>query len=706
MFLASSGIAVYYLRALQRVREEERIIMLKKKAIGAFVAAATLLSGFAFASLAPVAFANDGSGDTNQTEHSDNDVINFASDYFKEKVLDEVKAITDENGQKVFPDNLKDITYGQAKRVEFLNLSADVYGYSKDKDGHITYMSTKPSPKVVDISDLRYFPNLTHLRLSFTNVENLKPLKNLTKLTHLAISGCEKVSDFSVIQNLKNLENLNVSENIQLKNINFVKDLTNINRLEFNGTSVSDVKPLEKLNKMTWLDFHSTKVSDISALNNMKELQFLSFSETGVSDIDVVKNFKKLDELYMEDTKVTDLTPISDITNLVNLKANSYVAHIKSLKPLEKLTRLSMVTVYGNGFTSDLSELKNHNELTLLQLNNINVTNIDALKTATDLRDLEIHGALTDISALKDHNKLEFLSIASPNLYDISALSTATALESFSLYGSKVSNVQPLSGLTKLNYLSISCNPITDISSLKSASSLRSLYVDNRVSKESIETVKKAIAGVNISVVPSDVCPANYGIPTPDVDSSSTSTVSRLDKHSSPKLNSSISKTGSQSAPESGEYWGSEGSGDPDWDSFDSDDFGDSDGSDDFVSNAVSDSAPSALDSLTPALDDNIDFSEMLDMADFDVDALGDLSDSGNMNVGDFTGTDSADNSGDAGIPSGVDDFNIGDFDLSDFDFADLLDDLGDLDLDDLATADVADAGSSVPAVPVGVVAR
>ncbi|MFU0527939.1 hypothetical protein ACMZ7Q_00845 [Gardnerella vaginalis] len=34
--------------------------MLKKKVIGAFVAAATLLSGFAFASLAPVAFATDG----------------------------------------------------------------------------------------------------------------------------------------------------------------------------------------------------------------------------------------------------------------------------------------------------------------------------------------------------------------------------------------------------------------------------------------------------------------------------------------------------------------------------------------------------------------------------------------------------------------------------------------------------------------------
>ena len=116
--------------------------------------------------------------------------------------------------------------------------------------------------------------------------------------------------------------------------------------------------------------------------------------------------------------------------------------------------------------------------------------------------------------------------------------------------------------------------------------------------------------------------------------------------------------------------------------------------------------APSALDSLTPALDDNIDFSEMLDLADFDVDALGDLSDFGNMNVGDFVGTDSVDNSGDADIPSGVDDFNIDDFDLSDFDFADLLDYLGDLDLDDLAPADVADADSSVPAVPVGVVAR
>ena len=138
----------------------------------------------------------------------------------------------------------------------------------------------------------------------------------------------------------------------------------------------------------------------------------------------------------------------------------------------------------------------------------------------------------------------------------------------------------------------------------------------------------------------------------------------------------------------------------------DSDEYLNSNGSGDSVSNTVSDSSTSAPGSQAPALDDNIDFSEMLDLADFDVDALGDLSDFGNINVGDFVGTDSVDNSGDAGVPSGVDDLNIDDFDLSDFDFADLLDYLGDLDLDDLAPADVADADSSVPAVPVGVVSR
>lgn len=217
--------------------------MLKKKAIGALVAAATLLSGFAFASLPPVALASTGSGDTNQTVHSDSDVIQFKSENFKIVSLSSMG-----NAHAIKKDGV--ITYGEAR------------AFAGDLDlGWDSLDLFRENRVVSNISDLQYFPNVTSVELGeFNNVSDFSPLSHLKNLTSLEISlyngkkdlstlpqmdsvkhftlhasrlfpkVSNRISDFSFISKMPNLETLDLGGDISVSNLNFLSGLKNLKK--------------------------------------------------------------------------------------------------------------------------------------------------------------------------------------------------------------------------------------------------------------------------------------------------------------------------------------------------------------------------------------------------------------------------------------------------------------------------------------------
>ncbi len=135
-----------------------------------------------------------------------------------------------------------------------------------------------PIARVGDISDLKYFPNLTYLNLNW------------------ALWNDGKDIDISVLSSLTKLEGLYLAC-CEIANISPLKDLTGIKEL--------------------WI-FGNKKISDISALAGMNQLETIWMQDNQISDISALAGMTKLKRLQLSENAITDFSPLKDIyPNLV-----------------------------------------------------------------------------------------------------------------------------------------------------------------------------------------------------------------------------------------------------------------------------------------------------------------------------------------------------------------------------------------------------
>jgi len=152
-------------------------------------------------------------------------------------------------------------------------------------------------------------------------IKSLEGIQHLQNLEDLKF-GYNQVSDISPLESLINLEWLFFVENA-VSDISSLQSLTSLKGLLFGNNSVSDISPLENLNKLEWLSCSNNLVSDISPLQNLINLEVLYFRENRVSDISALVNnpgFGNGDEIDMR-WNYLDLTPgsqnMQDINNLI-----------------------------------------------------------------------------------------------------------------------------------------------------------------------------------------------------------------------------------------------------------------------------------------------------------------------------------------------------------------------------------------------------
>ena len=165
---------------------------------------------------------------------------------------------------------------------------------------------------------------LCDLYLSDTDISDVSPLANLTKLASLYL-GSTKVSDISSLANLTNLE-----------------------RLSLWRTGVSDISSLANLKYLKELDLHYTKVSDVSPLAHLTNLEWLFLSDANVSDISPLANLTKLASLILRGTNVSDISPLAHLPKLgwLDISSCPLVKSAANIQTLEKL-RENGCKIYG-----------------------------------------------------------------------------------------------------------------------------------------------------------------------------------------------------------------------------------------------------------------------------------------------------------------------------------------------------------------------
>ena len=88
-----------------------------------------------------------------------------------------------------------------------------------------------------------------------------------------------------------------------------LEELKNLRGLSLSDTQVGDQTPLAKLTSLRWLWLNDTQVNDLTPLAKLTRLEYVSCNSSQVSDLTPLAKLAHLERLEVNDTPVCDLAP-------------------------------------------------------------------------------------------------------------------------------------------------------------------------------------------------------------------------------------------------------------------------------------------------------------------------------------------------------------------------------------------------------------
>ena len=394
---------------------------------------------------------------------------------------------------------------------------------------------------VADIGNYDAVASLTRLEdLTLFDIAapdfSLEPLRNLTTLTDLSISGPEGAAaqDQDALASLVNLRDLSISR-VGLDDLTVLQNLTELTELSLNSNNIADLTPLQNLTKITVLDLGANNVADLTPLQSLPRLSGLNLIGNQVTDISPLVEGEGLDipltfvDLYFNpietcpgtkgraDIDTLILRGVSvlfdrpencdnsgdggqeNCTNPVNVPDNTLREGLRDALGLPENADITCASLANLTIFNPLVPLEFVESLEGLQYAvNLKSATIPAtlppealapLKDLTSLQQLSVNVLITgedSLSFLENLVNLEFLSISSVETpeydesqpeVDINPLRDLTKLTSLTLNYLNISDIGLLQNLTRLNALSLDGNKISDISPLQNLTSLVTLYL-------------------------------------------------------------------------------------------------------------------------------------------------------------------------------------------------------------------------------------
>ena len=170
--------------------------------------------------------------------------------------------------------------------------------------------------KLNNIEPLSSLIHLKYLYLDDNQITTIEPLENLASLEWLSL-GHNPIRSIKALPSLK-LRMLDL-HNTFLKEINFLKKLTNLTNLNLNNNMIADVKPLKNLTMLDKPSLGRNKIKDITPLKNLTNLRTLYLSHNQIRDVTALENLKHLVELSLDGNPLEDITPLKQLANLEDI---------------------------------------------------------------------------------------------------------------------------------------------------------------------------------------------------------------------------------------------------------------------------------------------------------------------------------------------------------------------------------------------------
>ncbi len=207
---------------------------------------------------------------------------------------------------------------------------------------------------VVDLTDIRWLPNLISLDLSENDINSIEPLGALSRLQELDLRDLGSCPggriDLRPLARLEALRRLDLSGNRACSQFTGLGDLGRLEDLSLRNTRLSSLEPLVSLVRLRDLDLRATDLdgADLSSLASLGVLERLNLRETGVSRIDALNELTTLRYLNLHSNpRIESLEPVGGLRRLHTLIIRNVPLRDPAI--LNRLTELRRLNVRSTG---------------------------------------------------------------------------------------------------------------------------------------------------------------------------------------------------------------------------------------------------------------------------------------------------------------------------------------------------------------------
>ena len=184
------------------------------------------------------------------------------------------------------------------------------------------------SENISNIEGIQYFDNAIQVNLDCNNLDDLKLLTKMKKLSVLNISNNSIIGkDLEVILNkmgkIDKLDYISLCGN-NIKNIDYltkIGDPINYMVIQMSNNRISDITILAKCTNLDFLILNNNRIKDVTPLKNLKKLTFhIDLRDNCIIDYTPIKAL--FDEMYADFDETTGMDRYDFYTNPVNFKYN------------------------------------------------------------------------------------------------------------------------------------------------------------------------------------------------------------------------------------------------------------------------------------------------------------------------------------------------------------------------------------------------
>ena len=226
---------------------------------------------------------------------------------------------------------------------------------------------------ITDLSPLEEMDQLTRIDLGRNPITDIEPLWNMTNLTWFSVYKCENLRDLTNIKYFTQLTDLNISfvrpnsnfslklidghdklQNLRVqgmvkndKELTYIADKVLLEQLTMGrNDSITTLDSLYRLKNLVYLDIHSDNIEDISVMENFPMLIKLVAYKNRIHDVGPLLQCDLLTSLFIHENPIEDLVPLLGMSQLEYLHLSKGKLSEEDVKKLHRVLGECEISLY------------------------------------------------------------------------------------------------------------------------------------------------------------------------------------------------------------------------------------------------------------------------------------------------------------------------------------------------------------------------